>query len=188
MRDAEIVDNPSAEAVDARLLGLSERAPADVERQVLAVSVASSLDQLCAALDASEWLLARARTIDCLMKQIAIAWIDRNGEFSIGQVRYWVQYPLTVRCLNVAQTGHAVLEAAGGDFDHFLEILVAQPYRHAAVRSIVGKALHGRLFSAHRSGRLANGVPQRVLKRADATFLPARDDGPDDKPLLEDRS
>ena len=138
MHDAAISDDPGDERVIARLLNLSERTPSDVERQVTGVSAESSLDELSSALDASDWLLARARTIDRLMKQIAIAWIDRNGEFGIGDIRYSVGFSLTVKCLNVPQTGHAVLEAAGGDFNHFMSVLVAQPFRHAAVRDIIG--------------------------------------------------
>src|SRR5687768_8394554 len=80
-----------------RLVNLSERPPSDVERQVMGLSPESSLDELCAALDASDWLLARAKTIDRLMKQIAIAWIDRNGEFAIGDVRYSVGFSLAFR-------------------------------------------------------------------------------------------
>ncbi len=173
MHDAAIPDDAGADdGLATRLMNLSERTPSDVERQVMGLSAGSSLDELCAALDATEWLLARARTIDRLMKQIAIGWIDRNGEFAIGDVRYSVGFSLAFRCLNVPQTGHAVLEAAGGDFNHFMSVLVAQPFRHAAVRDIIGNRLHGCLFRAHRTGRLVNGVPERILKHADARFRP----------------
>ncbi len=172
MYDAALPDDSSDEPVSKRLMNLGERTPSDVERQVTGLSAESSLDDLCAALDATEWLLARARTIDRLMKQIAIGWIDRNGEFAIGDVRYSVGFSLAFRCLNVPQTGHAVLEAAGGDFNHFMSVLVAQPFRHAAVRDIIGNRLHGCLFRAHRTGRLVNGVPERILKHADARFRP----------------
>ncbi len=172
MRDAAIPEDSGDEPVSTPLVNLSERMPADVERQVTGLSAESSLDDLCAALDASEWLLARAKTIDRLMKQIAIAWIDRNGEFAIGDIRYSVGFSLTVKCLNVPQTGHAVLQAAGGDFNHFMSVLVAQPFKHAAVRDIIGNKLHGRLFRVNRTGRLVNGVPERILKHADSRFLP----------------
>ena len=173
MHDAAIPDDAGADdGLATRPLNLSERTPSEVERQVMGVSAESSLDELCAALDASDWLLARAKTIDRLMKQIAIAWIDRNGEFSIGDIRYTVGFSLSVKCLNVPQAGHAVLEAAGGDFNHFMSVLVAQPFRHAAVRDLIGCMLHGRLFRAHRTGRLVNGVPERILKHADSRFLP----------------
>ncbi len=157
-------------ALPQRLQHLRERSPHDVERQVMALSADSPRDELCAALDAAEWLMCRARTIDRLLKQIAIAWIDKNGDFSIGNMHYAVGYSLSVKCLNVLQTGHAVLDAAGGELDQFIHVLVAQPFKHASVRNVIGKRLHDQLFSARRTGRLINGVPERVLKRMDQRF------------------
>lgn len=151
---------------------LHERSPGDIERQVVSVSPVSPLDALSAALDAAEWLLSRARTIDALMKQIAMEWIERNGEFDIGDQHYSVGYSTTVKCLDVPQAGHAVLEAAGGDVDQLIAVLVAQPYKHGTVRSLLDQRLYASFFKVTRSGRLVNGVPERVLKRADKRFLP----------------
>ena len=151
---------------------LRERTPAEIECQVMSVSAMSTLDDLCAALDAAEWLLSRARTIDGLMKQIAIAWIDRNGEFEIGDQYYAVGYSTTVKCLDTSQTGHAVLEAGGGDVDRLLSVLIAQPYKHASVRNLLPQKQYGSLFKVIRNGRLVNGTPERVLKRGDKRFLP----------------
>jgi hypothetical protein len=156
------------------LLSPNERTPSDIERQVLAVSMESRVDELCAAIDAADWLLARAKEVDRLKKEVAIAWIDRHGEFDFGAAHYSVGYSYDVKCLDVPQTGHAVLAAAGGDFDQFLSVLTSQPFKHASVRSFVGKALHDRLFRAHRTGRLVHGVPERTLKRTDTRFLPQR--------------
>jgi hypothetical protein len=148
---------------------LARRTPASIETQVMNVTVDSSLDELAAALDASDWLLGRARLIDRLMKQIAIAWIERNGEFDIGSIHYSAGYAYSVKCIDVPQTGRSVLDAAQGDFDQFISALVSQPFKHATVRSIIGRAAHDQLFRATRTSRL-NGVPQRVLKRVDSTF------------------
>jgi hypothetical protein len=148
-----------------------ERAPADVERQVMRLSVNSSLEELSAALDASEWLLARAKTIDHLMRQIAIRWIDRNGCFTIGQMVYSVGFSLDVKCLDIPKTGHAVLDAAGGDIDQFFSVLVAQPFKHGSVRNLIGEKMHDCLFMHYRTGKLVNEVPERILKRADKRFL-----------------
>ena len=173
-RSADGGANPSK-----HLLSLGERTPSEIERQVLAVSVESGVEELYAAINASDALLSRAREIDRLKKEVAIAWIDHNGEFDFGGVHYSVGYAYDVKCLDVPQTGHAVLGAAGGDFDQFLSVLVAQPYKHGSVRSCVGKALHDRLFRTHRIGRLVNGVPDRTLKRTDTRFLPQRRQHPE---------
>jgi hypothetical protein len=171
MRDLELQDECGDGLSESRLSGLRERTPGDIEAQVLQLTPQSSLDQLCAALDAADWLMARARTVHQLMKQIAINWIDQHGEFDIGDIHYSVGYCTTVKCADVSQVGHAVLIAAGGDFDQFLTVLTSQPYKHATVRNIIGKPLHDRLFRFQRVGRLKNGVPERVLKHVDKRFL-----------------
>jgi hypothetical protein len=158
----------------SRSLTLKERTPAYIERQVMEVSVQSELDDLAAALDATDWLLARAKTIDRLMKQIAIAWIDQNGEFNIGEQHYSVGYATTFKCLNIPQTGHAILEAGKGDIDILFALLVSQPFKPASVRNLIDMKLYASLFKAHRTGRLINGVPERLLKRTDARFVPRK--------------
>jgi hypothetical protein len=160
------------ETIAPRLCNLRERTPADIERQVVATRSESSQDELAAAIDAAEWLLARAKTIDHLMKQIAIGWVERNGEFDIGDMHYSVGYSTTMKCLNVPQVAHAVLDSAGGDFNRLLDALVAQPYKHGTVRTLIEKKVYGQLFKPHRTGRLINGIPERILKRTDKRFLP----------------
>lgn len=151
---------------------LGERTPSDIERQVMNASPDASLDELSAALDAAEWLLARAKTIDRLIRQIAIDWVDRNGEFNIGDMHYWVGFATAVKCLNVPQTGLAVLEAAAGDMDRLFGVLVAQPFKHASVRDVIDKKIYNSLFTTYRTAKLVNGVPERALKQADKHFLP----------------
>jgi hypothetical protein len=146
-------------------------APESVEQRVLSVSEESSLDDLCAALDAADWLLARAKRIERLAKQIAVAWIERNGEFDIGNNHYSVGYSYTVRCLDIPQTANAVLQAAAGDLDRLFDVLVAQPFKHGSVRTVIGRPLHDRLFESRRTAALKSGAPQRDLKRTDQRYL-----------------
>jgi len=153
---------------------LSERTPAGVEAQVMGITADSSVEELAAALDASDWLLGRAKLIDRLVRQIAINWIDRNGEFDIGPLHYSVGYTSTVKCLDVPQTGHAVLRASGGDLEQIFAVMVAQPFKHGSVRACIEPAMYQRLFRSQRVGRLVDGVAERVLKRIDPTFTHAR--------------
>jgi hypothetical protein len=174
MRELDENDDGGVDGLELQQLGTRDRTPGDIERQVLALSVRSTVDELCAAFDAADWLLSRARGIDRLRREVGIAWIEQNGEFDFGDGHYSVGYPLTVRCRDLRQTGHAVLDAAAGDIDQFLAVLVAQPFKHGSVRGVIGKALHDRLFEARRSGRLIRGVPERTLQRTDRRFLKGR--------------
>lgn len=170
----EVTDNEvSADDLSPRLAKLGERTPADVERQVMLINTGSSLDDLSAAIDLTEWLLCRARTIDRLMKALAIQWIDQHGEFDIGPMHYSASYSTTVKCRDTLQAAHAILSAAGGDFDQFLKALIAQPYKHGTVRGMMDKAVYASLFSVHRTARLVNGIPERTLKKADLRYVPS---------------
>jgi hypothetical protein len=171
MEHADLEPDSGADEIALRLLKLIERTPSEIERQVMGISIRSDVDALAAAVDATEWLLARAKTIDRLMKEIAIAWIDRNGEFDIGEQHYSVGYSTTFKCLNIQQTGHAILEAGKGDIGVLFELLVSQPFKPASVRNLIDMKLYGSLFKAHRTGRLINGAPERLLKRTDLRFV-----------------
>jgi hypothetical protein len=170
MRDDDFAGEYGEDIEATALSSLHERTPADIERQMLALSVASSVDEMCGGICASDWLMSRARAIHRLKNEIGVNWIEHNGEFDLGHAHYSVGYAYVVKCRDVAQAGHAVLAAAGGDFDQLLATLVSQPFKHASVRSLIGATLHGQLFDARRTGRLVNGVPERILKRVDTRF------------------
>src|SRR5687767_14191322 len=94
-------------AHDAAALG--ERTPGSIEAQVAKINAKSSIELIAEALNATDWLLARARAIEALMKQVAIDWIDTKGPFMIGDVEHSVGYSTVTKCLNVQQTAHVVL-------------------------------------------------------------------------------
>jgi hypothetical protein len=166
-------DEPEDDDIPAVSSGgpFDEGSPHAIEQIVLAVSRKSTSDTLAAALDASDWLMARAKGISELAKRIAIDWIENNGELCIGEIQYSVGYVTTVKCVDTRGCGHELLRALGGDFEQYLQILVAQPYKHGAASTILEKPLYRSFFTTKRSGRLINGIPERMLKRADKHFI-----------------
>ncbi len=149
----------------------SERTPAEIEQQAFAVTTTSSLDHLCAMLDAADWLLARAKSIHHLAKQKAVEWIEANGEFDIGVMHYSVGHYSTIRCTDTKQCGHALLNHIGGDFDGFLEILVAQPFKSTFARKHLPQLAYSKLFRSTIHTHLVTGLPTKTLKRSDKRFL-----------------
>ena len=173
MRTDPNFENPDTgdEEDEIRSFSVLQRSPADVERQVLSITMNSSVEELSAALDAADWLLSSARAIDRLKKQVAIDWIDHNGEFDIGDQHYSVGYSTTVKCLDVPQTAHTVLRASQGDLDVLFDLLIAQPFKHGSVRSVIAPPQYTALFKHQRTGRLVCGVPERALKSVNKKFL-----------------
>jgi hypothetical protein len=161
-----MTDMPSVELARA-----TDRSPREVEREVISVSVDSTQDQLAQALDSADWLLSRAKAIKQLINQIAIAWIDRHGEFEIGNLRYSVTYSTTTKVRNIHQCGHTLLTRLNGDLDQLFDTLVAQPYKPGTSKRILDKKEFSSLFMTKLAGRLVNGVPDRQLHRADKRFL-----------------
>lgn len=159
-------------AYDAASVG--ERTPASIEAQVVRINSACCVEDLAEALNATDWLLARAKAIEALMKQVAIDWIDINGPFTIGDVAHSVGYSTVTKCLNVHQTAHMLLEAVAGDFDQLIHTLVSQPFKPATARTFIDQKVYASLFRTTRTGRLVRGVPERTLKRVDQRFIPSR--------------
>jgi hypothetical protein len=148
-----------------------ERTPRDIERLVCAATANSPVDQIAAAIDAADWLLARAKTIHSLMQEVAIGWIEKNGPFDVGPIRYSSGYSTITKCVNVPGAGTAILAAVGGDLATFYSLLVAQPFKPASVRSVLDQPIYRSLFATRRTGKLICGVPPRVLKREDKRFI-----------------
>lgn len=148
-----------------------ERSPSEIERQVCVVSRRAPLEDLCAMLDAADWLLARAKSINQVAKQKAIEWIDANGPFDIGMCHYHVGHNTTVNCTNTVRCGHALLDHLHGDLDRFFGVLVAQPYKPGAARAILDQSVYNNVFTVRSTAKLVAGVPQRVLKCTDKRFM-----------------
>jgi hypothetical protein len=146
--------------------------PNEIERQLLAVTKSAPSDELAAALAASEWLMSRAKAIRELCFQIAIAWIEQNGDLVIGPIRYRVTYFTATRCKNKVETANAVLEKLGGDLDAMFAALISQPFKPGHVREILEADVFNSLFSTQRVGRLVDGVCQQSLQRIDERFVP----------------
>lgn len=151
-----------------------DRSPKQIEQQVLSVSDQSNADQLAAAIDAAEWLVCRAKSIQNLCRQIGVSWIEHNGDLTIGDITYSVGYQNTVKCLDPRGCGHELLKTVGGDFEEFLQTLVAQPFKHGSASKLLDQTVYRSFFVTKRTSRLVNGVPERTLKRIDTRFVSGR--------------
>jgi len=155
---------------DERHCTMQDRSPAAIERLVLSLTDHSTLDELSAVVDAAEWLQSRAKTIHQMMRDRAVKWIDRNGPFKIGNIEYTAGYYFKTKCMQPRKCAYAILDSAAGDFDTFLDALVAQPFKPAFSRKLLGDQQYECFFASFRHGALRNDVPDRTLQRADIRF------------------
>lgn len=108
MRDEQ--DGQDGDLMPVHQIDGPDRSPREVERLVVSVAVTSPLDDLIAALDAADWLAARSKAVHHLSRQIAIAWIERNGEFDLGEMHYRVGYNSVTKCINPKQAALQLLD------------------------------------------------------------------------------
>lgn len=163
MLDDQTTDH---EPVITECSALADSTLRQIEQIVCGVSAEDSLEQLCRVIDAADWLAARSKAIHCMAKQIAIAWIERHGEFVVGEMHYRVDYTSVTKCINPKQAALQLLNDVEGDFTTFLEFLVAQPFKHGSVRRVLDADAYQRLFKSTVTSRLVNGVPNRTLVRS----------------------
>ena len=154
-----------------RWIDQPERTPRAVERLVNRVGVDSSLEEVMTALDAAEWLAARSKLILTIAKKATVLWIEQNGEFAIGPLRYSVGVTTTTKCVDVPRCAVALIHAVSGDVEAFSKVLIANPYKYGTARSLLDRTTYGSLFHVSSASRLVNGVPERTLIRSDPTFV-----------------
>ena len=152
------------------LAGLSVAA---VEQRVNALAPdAAGEEEIVNGLNLTEVLLQRAREIRHRMEQVAIEWIVIHGPVTVGDVRYSVGCPKTVRCLDAARCLRLVLAGCGGDVDGVAPYLRAEPWKYGSVRSLLGESDFEQVFRSEWKPKLVEGRPQRQLQQTNTRFLP----------------
>jgi hypothetical protein len=100
-----------------------------------------------------------------------ISWIERNGDLTDGEVRYYVAPNKSTKCVDVRRTLVALLEAAGGDLDLVASVLASNPYKPAKAREVLGEASTD-LFETDVTKDLKTGQPTaKRLQKADPRFI-----------------
>jgi hypothetical protein len=152
------------------LTGLSVAA---VEERVNALAPdAAGEEEIVNWLNLTEVLLQRAREIRHRMEQVAVEWIQLHGPLAVGDIRYSVGCPKTVRCLDVARCLRLVLAGCGGDVDGVAAYLRADPWKYGSVRSLLGESEFEQAFRSEWKPKLVEGRPQRQLQQTNTRFLP----------------
>lgn len=110
-----------------------------------------------------------------LCEETIIDRINSDGEFMMGDVRWYVGKDKKVKPRNKAEVINAVLDMAGGDVDKLADFLSSDPFKYGAIRahleSIEKAGLFDELFSTEEVLDLKTGKPKRGLKSIDTKML-----------------
>lgn len=129
-------------------------------------------DVVLEALDLCEELVRRARELKAEAEQAAIGWIQRSGEDLVcGDVRYYVGTEKKVKPKDKAEVLDALLNAKDGDVAGIGEYLSSDPFKHGAVRELVGEEKFTLLFEVRFDADLKTGKPVKGLHKTNAAFV-----------------
>lgn len=131
----------------------------------------ATADDVLTAIDidvfAGQVLAALRRTL----KAALVAWVEKNGEVTRGDVRYYVGTEKRTKCIDQKGTLTAVLDATGGDVDRLVDCLAAGAFKSGATSRVLDEDTYSKLFKTEEVKDLKTGKPKRVLVAADPRFM-----------------
>lgn len=106
----------------------------------------------------------------------AVAYIKAHGEQTIGDVRYFVGFPKTVKPRDLRAAVEALMTATGGDFARFTDCLSAGALKHGECRKVFEAAgtpqRYAEVFETKSEPKLEEGKPAaKRLQKVDQKFL-----------------
>jgi hypothetical protein len=144
---------------------------AEVERDLAVLSVHAPEETLLHWLNRSDVLLARSKQVRQTVEQIAIGWINANGQIQCGPVLYSVGKVKQVKCVDPLKCMELLLEACGGSVQQGCSYLRSDPFRYGACSQVLPESQWNSVFAVDWEDKL-------VLKRTDTRFVPQKIDAP----------
>lgn len=141
---------------------------------VLGISAEASVEQIADVLGRVEIATKALKEIKALAEERIIERIREQGPFTVNEIRYFIGPKKTTKCIDPIGTADAILQAIGGDLEQFVAVLAAQPYKHGAVKALIGEERWSRLFKVSEEVDLKTGAPIRELCAVNEKYLPSR--------------
>jgi hypothetical protein len=140
-----------------------------LEADVLAVAEFPPVSTVAQTMQKLDYVIERARAAKAKLQPLLIDYINATGPIEIGDLVYIVGTKKTTKCIDVAATIQAVLEATGGDFTQLCAVLSSQPVKYGAAREVLGEARWAELFDVKVEATL-EGKPVKAVLKIDRRF------------------
>jgi hypothetical protein len=134
---------------------------ARVEEVVLRINPEVPLDMVVAALMLAKAAKVRAAEIERMVKDSIVEWIDQNGEFTVGALRYYTGFETDTTYQSNAEVLDAVLIATRGDVRAAADYLGSGAFKHGACKGLLPEDVFGRLFKSVKRKKLKTGEPRK---------------------------
>lgn len=126
----------------------------------------ASLEDIARALATVEAAMDRAKQLQDALDAALLAHIRKHGPVVIGCITLYAGYRTTTTALDKLAVLNALLIHTRGDLGETTTYLVAQPYKHGSIRSLLPPSLFCSLFRVETAFHLG-----RRLMKADMRFV-----------------
>lgn len=141
-----------------------------LDNQVSDLTLEENLDTVIDLYHRSIAVLSVAKEVKEKAAQKLAQWIEKNGEFTIGEIRYYVGVTKDYKPTSMRAAVDALLTATGGDLDAFIEALSSNAIKPGHARKVLGEQFES-VFVTTEKLDVLTGKPKRELKSVDQRYL-----------------
>jgi hypothetical protein len=141
-----------------------------LEADVLAVAPELTVEQVADTLGRLDYMAERIKKLKADLEPRLFAYVDANGPFEIGPMRYCIKTEKKTKCVNVPGALNALLDACAGDFDELCKSLSASPIKYGDARTRLGDEKWSQFFEVIEQ-RTLDDKPVKSVTKVDTRFL-----------------
>lgn len=127
-------------------------------------------DDVLVAIDIRTRINAMVRVLNDSLKAKIIEWIEKNGEVTCGDTRFYVGTEKNTRCCDYKNTMIALLNATEGDLDRVVQCLASGAFKPGATGLVLDDGTYRTLFHTEDVKDLKTGKPRKTIVKADPRF------------------
>ncbi len=146
-----------------------------LEREAASISGELTNDQVLAIYDQLKFYNRETKRLMDLAETAMLEWIKGNGDLVVSPtVRYYAGTSKTTKCVDLPAAVAALMEATGGNFEKFCEVLSSGAIKHGAAKKVLDPNVYDLCFKVEIRDTLEEGKPDKKLMKADEAFSGAR--------------
>ncbi len=153
----------------------NETAIVAIEKNVLGDLSECDHDQVMKVWDLTLFYTKEIKRVKELVEAEVIKWCQKNGDLVVSdQIRYYAGKDRTVKCVDVPATVEAVMQATGGDFKAFCDVLASNAIKNGAAKRVLTPELYGKLFQTVEKDSLEEGKVKLIKRDERFVKVPPR--------------
>lgn len=141
------------------------------ESSLLAAELEPTRDDVLLALNNCKRLKELATEYGKRAEELLTKYVEQNGEFTDGGVRYYVAVEKKYKCNDVREMVETALVRTGGDVDAMCLLLSSNAFKHGACKKLLGEDFQ-KFWTVSEAVDLKTGAPKgKRLQIVDTQFI-----------------